>query len=189
MLEAQVSTFNTLVLDLLEISRFDARTAHLEPTTADLAELCEDVVRTRGYDGVAVSTPGPVPARVDRRRIEQVLSNLLENARRYAGGATEVRLERRDADGDEEAGEWIRVRVEDRGPGVPPAERDAIFERFVRGRAAEAPESPRGTGLGLAVTRQHVELHGGRIWVEDRPGGGASFVVELPPEPEPEQET
>src|SRR5690606_33406177 len=138
------------------------------------------VVQTRGFDGVPVEGPEPLPVRVDRRRIQQVLSNLLENAQRYAGGATHVRLEQVPA-GD--GGERVRVRVEDRGPGVAPAEREAIFERFARGRASESPNSPAGTGLGLAVTRQHVELHGGRIWVEDRPGGGASFVVELPEVP------
>lgn len=180
MLDEQVRAFNGLVLDLLEISRFDARTATLEPEDTDLLALCEEVVQTRGFDGVPVEGPEPLPVRVDRRRIQQVLSNLLENAQRYAGGATHVRLEQVPA-GD--GGERVRVRVEDRGPGVAPAEREAIFERFARGRASESPNSPAGTGLGLAVTRQHVELHGGRIWVEDRPGGGASFVVELPEVP------
>jgi len=180
MLQEQVQAFNGLVLDLLEISRFDARTATLEPEDADLHALCQEVVRTRGYEGVPVDGPQPVPARVDRRRIVQVLSNLLENAQRYAGGATAVRLERVDL--DDSVG-MVRMRVEDRGPGVAPGERDAIFDRFARGRASESPDSPPGTGLGLAVTRQHVELHGGRIWVEDRRGGGAAFIVELPEEP------
>jgi two-component system, OmpR family, sensor histidine kinase MtrB len=177
-LDEQVKAFNRLVLDLLEISRFDARTAVLETSTTDLREVCEQILQSRGHDDVALIATGPVEAEIDRRRFEQVLSNLLENATHYAGGATHVLLEH--VDHGPGRADRIRIRVEDRGPGVAPAERDAIFGRFQRGRAADAVDSPRGTGLGLALTRQHVELHGGRVWVEDRAGGGASFVVELP---------
>jgi len=170
-LDEQVTAFNQLVLDLLEISRFDARTARLDTEPVDLRELSERLVRLRGYDAVAIEADGTGPVQVDRRRVEQVLSNLLENAAHYAGGATDLRIEHHDG--------AVRMRVEDRGPGVPPGERDAIFGRFERGSAAESAGAP-GSGLGLALSRQHVELHGGRIWVEDRPGGGACFVVELP---------
>ena len=170
-LDEQVTAFNQLVLDLLEISRFDARTARLDTEPVDLRDLSERLVHQRGYDAVAIEADGVGPVEVDRRRFEQVLSNLLENASHYAGGATDLRIE--------QDGPTVRVTVQDRGPGVPPAERDGIFDRFQRGRAAEAAGAP-GSGLGLALSRQHVELHGGRIWVEDRPGGGASFVVELP---------
>jgi two-component system sensor histidine kinase MtrB len=175
-LDEQVTAFNRLVLDLLEISRFDARTARLETEAVDLGELCQQLLHQRGYTDVALEADGVGPVHVDRRRVEQVLSNLLENAARYAGGATDLRIE----DGGETAA--VRLRVEDRGPGVPPAEREVIFGRFRRGRAAETADAPDGSGLGLALSRQHVELHGGRLWVEDRPGGGASFVVELPGE-------
>ena len=170
-LDEQVTAFNRLVLDLLEISRFDARTARLDTEPVDLRSLSERLLHERGYEAVAIDVDGVGLVQVDRRRFEQVLSNLLENAARYAGGATDLRIE-----GEEDR---VRIRVEDRGPGVPPAERDAIFGRFQRGRAAEAADAP-GSGLGLALSRQHVELHGGRMWVEDRAGGGASFVVELP---------
>jgi two-component system, OmpR family, sensor histidine kinase MtrB len=175
-LDEQVTAFNRLVLDLLEISRFDARTASLETSTTDLAALCDEISRSRGYEGVRLDADGGVMAEVDRRRIEQVVSNLLENAARYGGGATDLVLESPESDD----GQVVRIKVEDRGPGVAPAERETIFQRFERGRAARDPDAPRGTGLGLALARQHVELHGGQVWVEDRPGGGASFVVELP---------
>lgn len=196
-LEEQVTAFNQLVLDLLEISRFDARTAKLDTATVDLAELCERVLRGPGHDGIELAVEGPSVIEGDRRRITQVISNLLENASRYAGGATHVRIcpvqppVDRDPATESAAGTavdlaeeqlmgWVAIRVEDRGPGVPPAERELIFGRFHRGRAADTADAPPGTGLGLAVSREHVELHGGRLWVEDRPGGGASFVVELP---------
>jgi len=177
MLDEQVTAFNQLVLDLLEISRFDARTAELEPREVDLVALCRSVAEHRGYAPLrfTVEPPGAtVTARVDRRRVEQVVSNLLENAAAYAGGATEVRV-------CSEEGRAL-IHVLDRGPGVPPHERAEIFHRFRRGSAAESGGT-RGTGLGLALSRQHVELHDGHIWVEDRAGGGAVFVVELPEQP------
>ena len=109
---------------------------------------------------------------VDRRRFEQVLGNLLDNADRHGGGPLAVRLGH--ADG-------LRyLEVDDDGPGVLPQDRTAIFNRFVRGRHASARGDSGGTGLGLALVAQHVTAHGGRILVTDRPGGGARFRVELP---------
>ena len=178
LLDEQVTTFNQLVLELLEISRFDARTAELSVEQVDLGQLCEKVVDERGHDGVVVHPTDPaVLARVDRRRIAQVVANLLDNAAAYAGGATDIRLER---DGPADGPTVVRVMVEDRGPGVDEAEREAIFHRFRRGGAANAPGAAPGTGLGLALSRQHVELHHGHLSVEDRGGGGARFVIELP---------
>jgi two-component system, OmpR family, sensor histidine kinase MtrB len=180
-LDEQVSAFNQLVLDLLEISRFDARTAQLQAEPADLEQFCREVLAERGHDRVVVANPTGVRCRVllDRRRMEQVLSNLCENAAHYADGATDVTIEARGPD-------HVAFVVEDRGPGVDPDEREQIFARFERGAAADLPGAPRGTGLGLALSAQHVQLHGGSIWVEDRPGGGARFVVELPLAPDDE---
>ncbi len=178
-LDEQVTAFNQLVLDLLEISRFDARTAALETAPVDLTELCRDVVRDRpGGIEVQALHDGPVRAEVDRRRMEQVLTNLLDNADHYAGGATDVVVGVASLDGD--GTEAAVIRVEDRGPGVADTEREQIFTRFGRGSAADAPGAPRGTGLGLALSAQHITLHGGRMWVEDRDGGGAAFVIEVP---------
>ena len=186
-LDEQVTAFNQLVLDLLEISRFDARTAALETDATDITEFCNDVVRDRD-ESIVVHHDGPDPvcAEVDRRRLEQVLINLLDNASFYAGGATDIVVESRpevprrgDAAGGA-AGPAAVIRVQDRGPGVTDAEREDIFSRFQRGTAADSPGAPRGTGLGLALSAQHITLHGGRMWVEDRDGGGACFVIELP---------
>lgn len=177
-LDDQVQAFNELVLDLLEISRFDAGTARLESRPIDLVRFCEEVIADRGLD-VRVDTAGVDPTDadgaecpVDPRRLQQALANLLDNAERYAGGATRVGVVR---DGD-----VVRIEVDDEGPGVPSAERESVFNRFVRGAVGRRAGSPSGTGLGLALSRRHIELHGGRLWVDDRPGGGARFVIELP---------
>jgi signal transduction histidine kinase len=106
-----------------------------------------------------------------------MLANLLENADKYAGGATGLVI-------SGEAG-CVRVAVEDRGPGIPEEERHHIFERFVRGQSSTQPGASDGTGLGLSLVAEHARLHGGRVWVEDRAGGGSRFVVELPVPKEP----
>ncbi|HVF32764.1 MAG TPA: HAMP domain-containing sensor histidine kinase, partial [Acidimicrobiales bacterium] len=109
----------------------------------------------------------------DKRRLERVLVNLVENAAAYGGGATKVEVGRRNG--------HVHVVVEDRGSGVPAAERTKVFERFFRGSAAGRRGAGGGSGLGLALVVEHVRLHGGTVWVEDGPGGlGARFVVELP---------
>lgn len=172
LLAEQVREFQHLVVDLLEISRIDAGRAELQCEPTDCAALARAAAQSIGAD-VPVRVEQSVPDLVllDRRRIGQVLVNLLENARRYAGGATEIAITRprRDA---------IAFAVQDRGPGVPVGERSRIFGRFERGEHGE--RGPSGSGLGLALLTEHVALHGGRAWVEDGADGGASFVVEVP---------
>jgi signal transduction histidine kinase len=110
----------------------------------------------------------------DKRRLARVIANLLDNATRYGGGPTSIAVE-----GDDT---HLRISVEDSGPGVPEVERTAIFERFSRGSAGGRRGGDSGTGLGLSLVIEDVRLHGGRVWVEDRPDGlsGARFVFELP---------
>ena len=171
-LSEQIDGFQELVLGLLEISKIDAGRAelHLEPSSC--STLVRHAAASIGLADVPVYVDPSVPDQVllDRRRMGQVILNLLENARRYAGGATE--LEVTSADGH------LLFKVADRGPGVPADQRERIFERFERGD--HGPSGPRGTGLGLALVREHASLHGGRVWVDDREGGGAVFVVEVP---------
>ncbi len=101
-----------------------------------------------------------------------MIVNLVGNAQTHGGGL--VRL------GVEADGGMVRLAVEDAGPGVAPEDRERIFEPFVRGRAAGSRGSDGGSGLGLSLGAEHVRLHGGSVRVEDRDGGGARFVVELP---------
>jgi signal transduction histidine kinase len=118
----------------------------------------------------------------DRRRLARVVANLIDNARLHGGGDAHVFVQEAAAEGEPIG--HVRIAVEDHGPGVPPEERDLVFERFARGAVAGRRSSSDGAGLGLALVDEHIRLHGGRVWVEDRLDGepGARFVIELPAE-------
>jgi signal transduction histidine kinase len=164
----EVSRFQRLVDDLLVLARGD-RPA--ERTPVDVTELAQQVCREREIADRIVEG-GPVQWAVDRRRLGQLLGNLLENAEAYGGGATAVRL------GLDGGRGWLEV--DDEGPGVSPEDKPLIFDRFVRGRSAGSRSDAAGAGLGLALVAQHAAAHGGTVAVLDRPGGGARFRVELP---------
>jgi two-component system, OmpR family, sensor histidine kinase MtrB len=115
---------------------------------------------------------------VDKRRFERIMTNLLENAALYGGGATLVAAEPGAARADGLA--TIRVSVEDHGPGVTESARSRIFERFYRGHVSGRRGDGTGTGLGLALVAEHVRLNGGSVRAEETDGGGARFVIELP---------
>lgn len=175
LLSAEIRRFSAMVQDLLEMSRSEAGAETLDLEEINLGDL---VVNT-----VDAYTGGMVPVVVtpaangtwllgDRRRLQRVLVNLLDNASAHGGGAVCVRVDQR---GDE-----AEVTVEDGGPGVAAAERAAIFERFYRGAPAGRRAGTSGTGLGLALVAEHVRAHHGRVDVADRAGGGARFIVRLP---------
>ena len=122
-------------------------------------------------------TTSPLQVRADRDRLMQVLINLLSNAVKFCEpghGQVEVRLA--------ESGGRARVDVSDNGPGIPPHQHETIFEKFRQG-GDSASGKPRGTGLGLPISRRIVEHFGGRLWVESEPGHGATFSFVLPVEP------
>lgn len=171
------------VNDLLDLARVDA--GHMAPSYArvDLAALVRHVAqpfqwlapkRALSY---TVSTPPSLPAAVDPRQFERMLQNLLSNAFKFtpAGGRIRCVLEPL-------GGTRCLLKVQDSGPGVPAAQRQAIFDRFHQGSAAAAGEQS-GSGLGLAIVKELVQLHGGVIGVSDAPGGGALFQLELPLQP------
>ncbi|MEV4199889.1 sensor histidine kinase [Micromonospora globbae] len=168
----EVSRFQRLVDDLIELARTE-QPAQRE--LVDVATLARETCRARGLPDGLVSVVAGSTAEwlVDRRRVEQILLNLLDNAIRYGGGPVAVRLSTRPPDTGV-------LEVDDAGPGVSAADREVIFDRFVRGRAARSRAGTDGTGLGLALVAQHAAAHGGRAGVDDRPGGGARFRVELP---------
>ena len=176
LLTDDISRFTDLVEDLLEISRYDVGTASLQAEPIDLIEFIRQAVAHGRHPDTAVDT-GAVEHVVitgDKRRLAQVVANLLDNATKY--GAGKVRIEIR------ERHETVQLAVEDEGPGVPYEERSVIFDRFSRGSAGGRRGQGTGSGLGLSLVTEHVGLHGGHVWVEDRRDGlpGARFVVSLP---------
>ncbi len=174
---ADIDRFQQLVEDLLEISRFDAGVVRLELEEVHLAELVMQAVSHSTETDVPVELDAElagVVVQADKRRIVRVIANLIDNAAKYGGGATSVGL--RGVDGA------VQIAIEDRGQGVPEEDRHLIFERFSRGAVAGRRGSTDGVGLGLALVAEHVNLHGGKVWVEGRADGepGARFVVQLP---------
>ncbi|MGE0877654.1 MAG: ATP-binding protein [Acidimicrobiia bacterium] len=183
LLTADVARFQGLVEDLLEISRFDAGSVRLHFEDIDVAEFVRQAVAySNDPDVPVVVAPEAVDTviRADKRRLARVIANLIENARHYGEGATSVVIDVPPDGGSPPAYVWIAV--EDNGPGVPAEERSLIFQRFARGSSAGRRGSGEGAGLGLALVDEHVRLHAGRIWVDDRPDGasGARFVIALP---------
>ena len=189
----EISRFQRMVGDLLEISRFDAGSAELSLEEVRVEELVTHAVaaatRTgspgsrqdgagEGHDQAPpfaiVMAPDLSGARlrVDKRRMERVIANLVENAQSYAGGVTRLLVERGPG--------TIRIAVEDKGPGIPVDERAKVFDRFYRGPASRRREGSVGTGLGLSLVAEHVHLHKGKSWIEEAPGGGTRVVVEIP---------
>jgi signal transduction histidine kinase len=172
-LQHEVDRFTTLITDLLEISRVEAGVAELVLEAVEPRAFVGEVLASMGRDDVPVVLERDAPAlvRLDARRMSQILVNLVQNADNYGGGATEVRI-----GGDTG---HLRLIVDDAGPGIPPDQRDQVFERFVRG---EDPSVP-GTGLGLALVKEHVRLHEGTVVIKRAPSGGARFVVTIPRSP------
>ncbi|HEX4744415.1 MAG TPA: ATP-binding protein [Candidatus Limnocylindria bacterium] len=168
--------------ELLEIAQLQEAKVELDrefiPCDALLAETAaahEALAGARGQRIVIAPSSAP-PVYVDRRRMLQVLANLVSNAIRYSpdGAAIELSAAR--------AGDVVELAVADEGPGIPADERERVFDKFVRLRRDR--DVAGGTGLGLAIAKDLVGLHGGRIRVEDGPRG-ARFVVALPHEPVP----
>jgi two-component system sensor histidine kinase MtrB len=172
LLSDEVARFERLVADLLEISRTDAGDEQLLVADTDATELVRQSLPTAARHLLdAEPAASDLVVRVDRRRLERTISNLVHNAERHGGGLMRVAVQAA-------PGPSVHIAVEDAGPGVPAHLREQVFERFSRGTASR--DRTGGVGLGLALAAQQVRLHHGRLWVEDRPGGGARFVVELP---------
>jgi signal transduction histidine kinase len=177
---AQTERLGRLVRELLDLSRIDAGTEPLDRQDVAMAPVLEAAVAEAAMTGrdvrftVDVSPPG-ARAWADGARLHQVLANLLDNAARHSppGGTVRV-MARSGPDG-------LRLEVADDGPGIAPADRDRVFDRFYRGAPAAADGS---TGLGLAIARWAVTLHGGQIALAPAGERGCRFVVDLPAGPE-----
>jgi len=177
LLSEDVNRFQRLVEDLLEISRVDAGAVQENFDPLNLLELAQNVAAFTGHDAVPVTLVEDVDEPIvdgDKRRLFQVVANLLENADKYAGGPESMSISG--------SSDTVTLAIEDKGPGVPRDERQIVFERFARGGTARHRGSGAGAGLGLALVAEHVRLHGGSVWIEDRLDrqSGARFIVELP---------
>jgi signal transduction histidine kinase len=168
-----------LVDDLLDFSRIEAGTLRLEFRDLNLEELLREnmAVSCILAQGRKVEIGLDLPSETGRLWVEgdplrlgQVLSNLLDNAMKVSPPGGRVLLRLRTEDGR------AVIAVQDQGPGIPPGDRERVFEPFERGNAAER----QGAGLGLAIVRKVVAAHGGRVWFECGPEGGCTFFVSLP---------
>jgi signal transduction histidine kinase len=177
-LERNVAAVAALVDRMLDVANLNDGRLDLMKLPCNLAEVASEAIERLGpicdQAGCPVSLEirDRPSGRWDRTRIDQVVSNLLINVTRHACTAPAVMTVTRE-------GNWARLTLADQGPGVPVADRLRIFDRFER---LGAPEDGSGMGLGLALARDIVLAHGGRMWVDDAPGHGACFVVELPVE-------
>jgi signal transduction histidine kinase len=168
-----------LINDLLDISKLEAGKAQLHRGAVDVAALVSECVegvrslaRTKKLELESEVLPDVGQVFGDGPKIKQVLLNLLGNAIKFTdSGSVRVRVERQGAD--------LKVSVRDTGIGVPPEDRERIFESFQQGRSGLSGKY-QGTGLGLAICRHLVEMHGGRIWVESTPGEGSTFSFTIP---------
>jgi len=164
--QANIAELDALVEEVLLASRLDADAWRLKREPVELLGLAAE----EGAHVDAQVSGAPCSVSGDERLLRRALRNLLENARRYGAGAIDVFVERE--------GQRAHVRVCDRGPGVPEALRERIFEAFFRlpGHA----EREGGVGLGLSLVKQIAERHGGSVRCEGREGGGGCFVITLP---------
>ena len=175
--ERQILRLNRLVDDMLDISRIRAGTLGVQPVPGRLRDVVEETLERMGPQFAAAGTEFPETdfrddgqGNWDHVRLEQVVANLLTNAIRYGQGKPIcVRLT-----GSEE---WICLQVKDQGMGITPEAQARIFKRFERGISADEVS---GLGLGLFISKQIVEAHGGSIRVDSKPGEGAEFTVQLP---------
>jgi signal transduction histidine kinase len=167
-----------LINDVLDIAKVEAGRYELEITRFALADalleakrVVSDRARDAGLDLSANIEPSVGWVSADPRKVRQIVLNLLSNAVKFTprGGRVDLRAS---VDGDH-----YEIAVTDTGPGIDPQHHESIFDEFTR---LDGGLSTEGTGLGLALARRFVELHGGRIWVDSLPGRGSTFRFTLP---------
>jgi signal transduction histidine kinase len=172
-----------LVENALSFSRIEHHNMHVAPRPVDVREGIDEALgtlatlATGSQATISATTPQEVHALIDRDAFRQVLYNLIENAIKYGPPGQTIHV---GAARSEDTPGWIRIWVDDEGPGIPAGDHDVIFEPFVR-LERDRTVAIAGSGLGLAVVRHLVDQHGGRIWVEEGSRGkGSRFVVEIP---------
>jgi len=178
LISAETAKLARLVDDLMEVSRFDAGAAVLHLDEIDLAESIRRTLASRGWsDTVCTELPPPdaVRGRVDPRRLDVVVANLVGNALKHGARPVRIRLE---APRTPAGGRLAVIEVLDSGPGIPDDVLPYVFERFYKSDTARTRSE--GSGLGLSITAENVRMHGGHVRAANHPAGGAVFTVELP---------
>lgn len=182
-IDASAQRLLRLTRDLLDVARIESGRLQLSLQTVDLRDLLAGVaaehkpqLEARSQQ-IHLTSPDTVPpALVDPQRTIQVVSNLVSNASKYAPVGTMITVDLQEA-GDEPG--FLLVAVTDEGDGVPPEDQELLFRPFFRGASAQITGTP-GTGLGLYIAKSLVELHGGHISLDTRPGLGATFAATFP---------
>jgi two-component system, OmpR family, sensor histidine kinase MtrB len=170
LLTTDVARLRTLVDELMELSRFDAAAEHVDAEPVDLVTMVRTIATARLPEAHLALPAGPVVVATERRRLERIVGNLLDNAREHAGAAgVEVELL--------QGADQVIVAVADRGPGVPPDRLGRIFERFYK---ADPSRRSGSSGLGLAIAAEHAQLLGGTLTAANRPEGGLRIELRLP---------
>lgn len=164
-LASQVRRFSALVLDLLELSRIGGDQS-VQTDIVDVHTMLEGILTDRGGDPGQVHGAGGI-VRTDRRRLERILGNLIDNAYKHGRGLRRIELESFD--------DQVMVHIDDRGQGIAPEDRIPIFEPFNRGGKTDRS----GVGLGLAIAQEQARLLGALIAVDESPDGGGRFTVVL----------
>ncbi|MEU8763291.1 ATP-binding protein [Streptomyces sp. NPDC048659] len=173
---AETAKLSRLVEDLMEMSRFDSGAARLTPAETDLAEAIRASLALRGWtDRVDTALPDGVRVRLDRRRLDVIIANLVGNALRHGAPPVTVTLAT--------TPDAAVITVADRGPGLSPEALARVFDRFYKADAARTRSE--GSGLGLAISLENARLHGGTIEASNTPEGGAVFTTTLPLAPSP----
>ena len=181
-MERAIQRLETLVHDLLDTARITSGKLTLRQERVDLIDLCQQVVAEQQMAGdreITLQIQGKLPdvleMDVDRDRMGQVLTNLLSNAVKYSEPGQPVMVTMR------KAGDEVVIAVRDRGPGIPPEHLPYIFDQFYQVTGTDVQTGSRiGLGLGLYISRDIVERHGGRIWAESEVGKGSTFSLALP---------
>jgi signal transduction histidine kinase len=172
-LSSSAKKLNRLVVDLLDVDRLSRGVVEPQRAMVDLADLIRRVLAENPpRDHPVHAELAPLNADLDGSKVERIVENLLSNAAKYTPPGTPIAIR------TAPRGDGVEIAVEDRGEGVPEELKSIIFEAFSRGTQARlyAP----GVGIGLSLVARFARLHGGRAWVEDRPGGGSRFRVWLP---------
>jgi len=171
----EILHLNRLVEDLIEISRFDAGTAQLVTDDTDVATAVTGCLRARGWTDVSTDVPAGLIARLDRRRFDVIIANLVGNALRHGGPPVTVTAR---AEPHGQGSGQLALEVRDHGTGLPEAAIAHVFDRFFKADTARARSE--GSGLGLAIAWENAQLHGGHIEAGNQPAGGAVFTASLP---------